>query len=301
MKKDESEPAPVTDLRGGATRLLLPTLGTAGERKGKFLAAVRKAAAGEFEILGELGRRPEGGVAYLARDLVHGRLVALRFELTPGSRHDYVLEVLKELDSSLPASGLGCPRCGEPLRGWGRFCPGCGHDLSGTSGSDLAGGAGGAGGSLDFVSRLAGDEYEVLGQMRRAEGGGMIYFARERGKDTIVGFRMKREEGKKEPGLDRTAVIPSLADETEDRMGTPGTVEETTEVMGGEAREAASPSAPSTRDRPAAAPAAGAREGSQERRQTLPARADMRLTWPVALLVIALAVALGLALGLMLS
>lgn len=73
----------MTDLRAGATRLFLPSIGVSGEGRGGFLDAVREVAAGEFEILGELGHRPGGGIAYLARDLSQPRLVALRFQLTP--------------------------------------------------------------------------------------------------------------------------------------------------------------------------------------------------------------------------
>lgn len=279
----------MTDLRAGATRLLLPTLGTPEERKGRFLEAVRKAAAGEFEILGELGRRPEGGIAYLARDLAQSRLVALRFELTPGSQHDYVLDVLQELDASLPASGLGCPGCGKPLRGWGRYCPGCGYDLSGSSGSDLT-----AAGTktLEKARALVGDGYEILGEMKRAEGGGRIYFAREQGKDTIVGFRLRQEEGKrgKKVAMDRTAVIPSLGEESGGGEGA------------GEDRGASGGAGTSPRGtRSPGTPPRGTAPPVQTPVQTPETRPSGRFPWPLALLVIALTLILGVTVGLLLG
>jgi hypothetical protein len=280
----------MTDLRAGATRLLLPTLGTPEERKGRFLEAVRKAAAGEFEILGELGRRPEGGIAYLARDLAQSRLVALRFELTPGSQHDYVLDVLQELDASLPASGLGCPGCGKPLRGWGRYCPGCGYDLSGSSGSDLTAAGTKA---LEKARALVGDGYEILGEMKRAEGGGRIYFAREEGKDTIVGFRIRQEEGKrgKKVAMDRTAVIPSLGEESGGGEG-----------AGADRRAGSGAHAPARGTRPRGTPPGSTPPGGTaapvQRPETRPSG---RFPWPLALLVIALTLIVGVAVGLLLG
>lgn len=82
----------MTDLRAGATHHHLPAIGSVGEGKGKFLDPVPEVAAGEFEILGELGFRPDGGIAYLAGDLSRPRLVGLRFLLIPGSENDYVLD-----------------------------------------------------------------------------------------------------------------------------------------------------------------------------------------------------------------
>ncbi|MGD2122949.1 MAG: hypothetical protein PVJ76_14445 [Gemmatimonadota bacterium] len=202
----------MTDLRAGATNLFLPTLETEAGPRGKFLEAIRKAAAGEFEILGELGRRPDGGIAYLARDLAQPRLVALRLERQAGGGHnDYVLNVLQELDGSLPASGSGCIRCGKPLRGWGRFCPHCGYDLSGLDTSGIPS-------SREEVEKLAkdllGEECRVLGRMRRAEGAGTVVFAKPSSKDTIVGLRLRRGE-RGEVSMDQATEMHSLSDFTE--------------------------------------------------------------------------------------
>jgi hypothetical protein len=182
----------MNDPRAGVTRLFLPTLEVEGAPKGRFLDAVREAAKGEFEILGELGRRTDGEIAYLARDLSKPGLVALRLEPNADDRHDYAMTVLEELDGSLPATGGGCQKCYEPLRGWGRYCPKCGHDLSGVDAS----GAPGSGAQVEaLVKRLTGGECDILGEMRRAEGGGTVYFAKQEGEDTIVGIRLRKGEG----------------------------------------------------------------------------------------------------------
>jgi hypothetical protein len=180
------------DLRSGETRLTLPTLGSEGEPRGRFLEAVRVAAEGQFEILGELGRGSEGTIAYLARDLSQGRLVALRLEPESGNNYHYLLTVAQELDGTVPSSGAGCLRCAEPLRGWGRFCPKCGYDLSGVDPMDLIP----AGFDVsDLVGELKGDECEVLGEMERAEGGGSVVFAKQPKEGTIVGLRVRKGKG----------------------------------------------------------------------------------------------------------
>src|SRR5256885_8616214 len=40
---------------------------------------------------------------------------------------------LRTLDASVPAPGESCPRCGQPLRSWGRFCTKCGLDIWSTT------------------------------------------------------------------------------------------------------------------------------------------------------------------------
>jgi hypothetical protein len=196
------------DLRSGTTNLNLPTLETRGRPKDRFLEAVQAAARGEFEILGELGRRPDGSIAYLARDVVEPRLVALRLVRTSGSKHQYTLDVLKELDSTVPAEGSGCTRCGTDPRGWGRFCHQCGADLSGVS---TSGESKSPGQLLEAVQKVAQDRYRILGEMTRAEGGGVVYFARTRGSDQLVGLRLQKE-GTNEYSLGVTGIMPALRD-----------------------------------------------------------------------------------------
>ena len=86
--------------------------------------AVREAAAGTFDVLGELGAGASGGVVYLARELASQALVVLKLE--PGDDgaggSQYFLDVGRELDASVPDVELRCPRCRGKLRQWARFC-----------------------------------------------------------------------------------------------------------------------------------------------------------------------------------
>ena len=55
----------------GATRLRLPALEDSPAPDDEFLRAVRDAAEGEFEVLGEMGRGQHGAIVYLARGAVN--------------------------------------------------------------------------------------------------------------------------------------------------------------------------------------------------------------------------------------
>jgi TPR repeat protein len=194
----------------GATRLRLPALQDSPAPDDKFLRAVRDAAEGEYEVLGEMGRGQRGAIVYLARDLSAERLVALRLEQgdTPD---EFTLEVVKQLDSSMPAVESSCPKCGAPQRGWGRFCPQCGSDLSGLSAElhsseDL----------LQAVKDASAGEFEVLGEMDQAEGGGRVYFARDLVSGGLVALRLLKEKtagGAEEYALNKTRVLKPLAEE----------------------------------------------------------------------------------------
>ncbi|UCH35069.1 MAG: PEGA domain-containing protein, partial [Armatimonadota bacterium] len=194
----------------GATRLRLPALEDSPAPDDEFLRAVRDAAEGEFEVLGEMGRGQRGAIVYLARDLSSERLVALRLE--QGEAPDeFTLEVVKQLDSSMPAVESSCPKCGAPQRGWGRFCPQCGSDLSGLSAElhsseEL----------LQAVKDASAGEFEVLGEMDQAEGGGRVYFARDLASGGLVALRLLKEttaSGAEEYALNKTRVLKPLADE----------------------------------------------------------------------------------------
>ena len=61
----------------GPSRLTAVPLGS-GDHNDELLRAVRDAAAGSHDVLGEMGRDAGGRVIYLARDLKSAALVALR-------------------------------------------------------------------------------------------------------------------------------------------------------------------------------------------------------------------------------
>jgi len=172
--------------------LTLTGLGAPEEPGAELLDAVRETAASEYDVFGEIGRSPDGAVAYLARDRHDKKLVALRLTRGPGS--EYLLEVAKQLDASVPAPAGACPRCGAPLRSWGRFCTQCGFDH--WSGSPKGGGQSDEE-LLAGMKQATAGKFEILGQMSRAQGGGVVYFAREiaTGKVEALRLRQERDQG----------------------------------------------------------------------------------------------------------
>jgi hypothetical protein len=198
-----------------STRL---TIGLDALRAGpgdKLLRAVQRAVASEYEVLGEMGRGAQGKIVYLARETSTRHLVALQLAPTEGApTGDMWLDVLRKLDGSVPSGDDKCPRCGQQLRGWGRFCSQCGADLSGVAPGS------GQGTSVDqllaAVKEAAGHRYEVLGQMDRAEGGGVVYFAREKATAHIAALRLQRRAaaggGPGRYDLGKTMVLKSVVE-----------------------------------------------------------------------------------------
>jgi TPR repeat protein len=187
----------------GSTRLTGSPQDQGGEDD--LLRAVKEAAAAEFEILGEMGRGERRSVVYLSRERASQKLVALKLRPEGG---EYELSVLRELDASVPGMSNTCPACHKDIVGWGRFCSHCGRDLSSTRES-----ASSPEQQLQAVKRAAEGEYDVLGEMHHAEGGDVVYFARELGSGRLVALRLIREEhgdGTESFALDVTQVIKPL-------------------------------------------------------------------------------------------
>ncbi len=170
-----------------------------------LLAAVRGAAGGDYAVLGEIGRA-QGTVAYLARDVASGRLVA--FRVTPtGAADDYVLDLAGSLDQSVPAPQSTCPVCRTPVRGWARFCTQCGRNLW----SDQAAGEQWAKDDLlQAVREATTGKFEILGEMEHAGGKGSVYFARDLTTGKIEALRLEREAGA-EYSIGLTGVLQSFA------------------------------------------------------------------------------------------
>lgn len=150
--------------------------------------ALIEAVSGDYEVFGELGRRDDGVIVFLARTIVARTLVAL--VLTPGTagtEEEYSLDVLDKLDARVPESPQECSQCHSMLRPWARFCVRCGHDASGLSAS----GSLGPDELRSLAERAAGDRYELLGELPRSGGGGAVYFGRNRQTGKVAALRLE--------------------------------------------------------------------------------------------------------------
>lgn len=174
--------------QSGSTKLSLKAVPGGAKPDDPLLEAVRSAAADEFTVLGEIGRAPNGVVAYLARDTASQKLIVLR--LTASVTGEYLLEVVTEIDTSVPAPPTECPRCRAPVRGWGKFCTQCGMNLW----SDRTVGARRNKDDLmAAVKDATTGNFEILGEMSRTGGGGVVYFARDLQSGKIEALRLQQE------------------------------------------------------------------------------------------------------------
>ena len=171
----------------GSTRVMEGGPGSGGPGDGT-LRAVLAAVAGQYELLGEMGRGVAGTITYLARELDSSHLVILRLDPVQ-SGDGSVLSVMRELSASTPGGNAPCPECGATAVGWGRFCPTCGADLvdddavlAGTVAGDRSGAA----------SHAAPEGYDLLGSVPRAGGpaAGAVHFARELATGGVVALAM---------------------------------------------------------------------------------------------------------------
>ena len=180
----------------------------------RVLQAVRDAVQGEYEVLGELGRNAAGVSVFLARQLRVGSLVALRARPAegPASANEIWLDVMRQLDASMPGPREQCASCNRAIGSWDRFCGHCGADLSGSPGDRAS-----ADQMLQAVRDAAGARYEVIGAMNRADGGGDVYFARDRRTGALTALRLKRDTSAAHGDapqylLGRTTVLKSVAE-----------------------------------------------------------------------------------------
>jgi hypothetical protein len=161
--------------------------------------ALARALAGEYEIVARLGWGSGGAPVYLARELLTDNLVALRLPpLVSGNEaQEYGLEVVRQIDATLPDIETRCSHCGTTLRQWSRFCSNCGRDISGISPAS-------SGQTREQLRKLAqqaaAGQFDILGEMTRVEGGGLVYFGREIGSGRVVGLQI-------EPGPEATVMM----------------------------------------------------------------------------------------------
>ncbi|MEZ4455820.1 MAG: zinc ribbon domain-containing protein [Gemmatimonadales bacterium] len=159
-----------------------------GDPFDQLLSQVRAAAEGVYDVLGEMGRSKSGNVVYLAREIESGNLVAMKLSRTGGN--DFNLEVVRTLDSSVPGLESTCPECRNVLRDWDRFCFKCGADLSANQFSTEPDEAAQL---LDAVREATAGTYDIYGKMDRADGGGVVFFARDIARNKVVALRLKRD------------------------------------------------------------------------------------------------------------
>ncbi len=162
-----------------------------GDAFDQLLIQVRSAAEGAYDVLGELGRSTSGNVVYLGRELESGHLVALKLSRAQGQTDEFDLEVVRTLDESLPGLENKCPECKAVLPDWDRFCFQCGADLAGAG---VTPGAEESAQLLAAVKEATAGEYEILGKMDQAEGGGVVFFARDISRGKLVALRLRRDE-----------------------------------------------------------------------------------------------------------
>jgi TPR repeat protein len=166
----------------GSTRVMSRVSGSDGDGDAT-LRAVLGAVAGQYEILGEVGRGVAGTIMYLARELDSARLVVLRLDPVQ-SGEGGVLSVLNEISAAMPGGSSPCPECGAPAVGWGRYCATCGADLAPGDSFRLRSVAGlRADGSYADP-----DGFQILGSIPRAgaQGTGDVVFARELATGSVV-------------------------------------------------------------------------------------------------------------------
>ena len=166
----------------GSTRVMAAVSGSDGSGDAT-LRSVLAAVAGQYEILGEMGRGVAGTVTYLARGLDSSSLVILRLDPAQ-SGEGAVLSVLREVGATTPGGSSPCPECGAAAVGWGRYCATCGADLAPGDALRVVsyGGASAAGRFADP------DGFHILGSVARAggRGAGDVIFARELSTGSVV-------------------------------------------------------------------------------------------------------------------
>jgi serine/threonine-protein kinase len=171
----------------------------------RTLDAVRGLGAGRFEVLGPLGQDRNGEYAFLARSLAAGRLVVLKRRLvgSPHGSNSAVLEVIEQLDASVPPPAGSCSFCHAPFANWEPLCPECGADLADSS---LTAPTEEERARLLEAVRAAAPAFEVLGDMTRASGGGIVFFAREPQAGHLVALRLESGPGEEAGRGDRLTV-----------------------------------------------------------------------------------------------
>jgi serine/threonine-protein kinase len=147
------------------------------------------------------GERSEwGSAAFLAREEATGALVVAALNERIGMSAGYDVTLWRSLEESLPGPTSWCSQCGTEVDGWTRYCS-CGADLSGIApGTEDARQE-----LLEQVRQSIAGEFELLGSLPYAGGGGPAYFARRTEGSAVVALRM-HADGTFDDGTQRIAL-----------------------------------------------------------------------------------------------
>jgi serine/threonine-protein kinase len=174
-------------------------------RHGEQLRALEGAVGDTLTVIALLGsdngeRSEWGSVAFLAREDATGELVVAAVNERLGMSAGYDITLWRALEESLPGPISWCTQCGAEVEGWTRYCS-CGADLSGIApGTENAREE-----LLEQVRQSIAGEFEWLGSLPYAGGGGPAYFARRTESSTVVALRM-HADGKFDDGTQRIAL-----------------------------------------------------------------------------------------------
>ena len=159
-------------------------------RRAEQLEALREAVGDRLTVIALLGSDTReqsewGSVAFLAREEATGTLVVAALNERTGMAAGYDVTLWRTLEESLPGPMSWCPQCGAEVEGWTRYCS-CGADLSGIApGTEEARLL-----LLEQVRQSVAGEFEFLGSLPYAGGGGPAYFARRTESNVVVALRM---------------------------------------------------------------------------------------------------------------
>ncbi|HKW10034.1 MAG TPA: serine/threonine-protein kinase, partial [Gemmatimonadaceae bacterium] len=154
------------------------------------MAALREAVGNNLSVIVLLGsdldeRSDWRSSAYLALEEATGSLVVVALNERMGLGAGYDVTLWRSLEESLPGPLSWCTLCGSEVQGWTRYCS-CGADLSGIAPSTES-----ARRELfDQVRQSVAGEFELLGSLPYAGGGGPAYFARRTEGNAVVALRM---------------------------------------------------------------------------------------------------------------
>jgi serine/threonine-protein kinase len=172
------------------------------------MAALHEATSGGLVVLAILGedegvRGKWGSAAYLAREEATGALVVAALNERVSTSGGYDVTLWRELEELLPGPASWCPHCGTLIDGWMRFC-GCGTDLSGIAPGTEEDRAQ----LLEHARHATAGEFELLGVLPYASGGGLAYFARQVEGRAVVALRM-HADGSFDDGTQRISLSVS--------------------------------------------------------------------------------------------